>query len=125
MSYRLKHNIDIRTTINVLQKLSEQGKRVISVKELICLASPRIAHKEEVMKKLKEYSTVRLECNCNELSNFLGISRQTIYNWLDRGYLILNKYKRIQILETYNYWLIKEVESKTYRRKYQLWQDVF
>ena len=84
MSYRLKHNIDIRTTINVLQKLSEQGKRVISVKELICLASPRIAHKEEVMKKLKEYSKVRLECNCNELSNFLGISRQTIYNWLDR-----------------------------------------
>ena len=60
-----------------------------------------------------------------ELSNFLGISRQTIYNWLDRGYLILNKHKRIQILETYNYWLIKEVESKAYRKKYQLWQDVF
>lgn len=125
MSYLLKHNIDIRTTINVLQKLSEQGKRVINVKELICLASPRIAHKEEVMKKLKEYSKVRLEFNCNELSSFLGISRQTIYNWMERGYLILNQHKKILILDTYNYWLIKEVESKAYRRKYQLWEDIF
>lgn len=125
MSYRLKHNIDIRTAISVLQKLSEQGKRVISVKELLCLSAPRIAHKEEVMKKLRDYSKVRIECNCNELSNFLGISRQTIYNWMERGYLILNQQKKILILDTYNYWLIKEVESKAYRRKYQLWEDVF
>lgn len=61
MSYRLKHNIDIRSAISVLQKLSEQGKRVISVKELLCLSAPRIAHKEEVMKKLRDYSKVRIE----------------------------------------------------------------
>lgn len=44
---------------------------------------------------------------------------------MERGYLILNQHKKILILDTYNYWLIKEVESKAYRRKYQLWEDVF
>lgn len=125
MSYRLKHNLDIRTTIGVLQKLNDQGRRVISVKELLCLSVPRIAHKEDVLNKLKEYSKVRKECNCNELSGVLGISRQTVYNWLDRGYLITNQYKKIQVIETYNYWLMKDIENETYRRKIKLWADIF
>ena len=125
MSYRLKHNLDIRTTIGVLQKLNDQGRRVISVKELLCLSVPRIAHKEDVLNKLKEYSKVRKECNCNELSGVLGISRQTVYNWLDRGYLITNQYKKIQVIETYNYWLMKDIENETYRRKIKQWADIF
>ena len=125
MSYRLKHNLDIRTTIGVLQKLNDQGRRVISVKELLCLSVPRIAHKEDVLNKLKEYSKVRKECNCNELSGVLGISRQTVYNWLDRGYLITNQYKKIQVIETYNYWLMTDIENETYRRKIKLWADIF
>ena len=125
MSYRLKHNLDIRTTIGVLQKLNDQGRRVISVKELLCLSVPRIAHKGDVLNKLKEYSKVRKECNCNELSGVLGISRQTVYNWLDRGYLITNQYKKIQVIETYNYWLMKDIENETYRQKIKLWADIF
>ena len=110
MSYRLKHNLDIRTTISVLQKLNEQ----------LCLSVPRIAHKEEVMEKLLEYSKVRMECNCNELSVVLGISRQTIYNWMDRGYLILNKAKKICVFETYHYWFSKDVEKRLYKNKLRL-----
>ena len=120
MSYRLKHNLDIRTTISVLQKLNEQGRRVVSVEELLCLSVPRIAHKEEVMEKLLEYSKVRMECNCNELSAVLGISRQTIYNWMDRGYLILNKAKKICVFETYHYWFSKDVEKRLYKNKLRL-----
>lgn len=125
MSYRLNHNLDIRTAISILQKLNENGRRVISVKELLCLSVPRIAHKEQVLLKLKEYSKVRTECNCSELSNVLGISRQTIYNWMDRGYLLINDYNKIKVLETYNYWMMKEIENKTYKRQFKLWSDIF
>ena len=116
MSHRLKHNLDIRTAINILTKLNERGRRVISVQELLCLTVPRIAHKEELMSKLKAYAAKRTDCNCNELSSALGISRQTIYNWQERGYLILNENNRILVLDTYHYWLTKDLENKCYKK---------
>ena len=99
--------------------------QVLSVPKDRFLSVPRIAHKEQVLLKLKEYSKVRTECNCSELSNVLGISRQTIYNWMDRGYLLINDYNKIKVLETYNYWMMKEIENKTYKRQFKLWSDIF
>ena len=97
--------IDIRTLNEYAKRLvTKENRRAITIKELLQLATPRVANREAVMQKMAHLSTLRDDCNLSEFARALGVSRQSVTNWKDNGYLVLTLGNRIKVKDTLELW---------------------
>lgn len=97
--------IDIRTLNEYAKRLvTKENRRAITIREIIQLATPRVANREEVMQKMIHLSTLRNDCNLSEFARALGVSRQSVTNWKDNGYLAMTISNRIKVKETLELW---------------------
>lgn len=107
--------IDIRTLNEYAKRLvTKENRRAITIKEILQLATPRVANREALMQKMAHLSILRDDCNLSEFARALGVSRQSVCNWKDNGYLsitISNKIKVKDTLELWEYLISKSRES--------------
>ena len=97
--------IDIRTLNEYAKRLvTKENRRAITIKELLQLATPRVANREAVMQKMAHLSTLRDDCNLSEFARALGVSRQSVTNWKDNGYLVVTFGNRIKVKDTLELW---------------------
>ena len=97
--------IDIRTLNEYAKRLvTKENRRAITIKEILQLATPRVANREAVMQKMAHLSTLRDDCNLSEFARALGVSRQSVTNWKDNGYLVLTLGNRIKVKDTLELW---------------------
>lgn len=97
--------IDIRTLNEYAKRLvTKENRRAITIREIIQLATPRVANREAIMQKMAHLSTLRDDCNLSEFARALGVSRQSIMNWKDNGYLAMAFGNRIKVKETLELW---------------------
>ena len=97
--------IDIRTLNEYAKRLvTKENRRAITIREIIQLATPRIANREAIMQKMAHLSTLRDDCNLSEFARALGVSRQSIMNWKDNGYLAITLGNRIKVKDTLELW---------------------
>ena len=97
--------IDIRTLNEYAKRLvTKENRRAITIKEILQLATPRVANREALMQKMAHLSTLRDDCNLSEFARALGVSRQTVCNWKDNGYLAITLGNRIKVKETLELW---------------------
>lgn len=61
-----------------------------SIGEIVKLCAPRIEKRQERFEKLHSLAELRPIWNLKELSERLGTSRQTLYNWNEEGCLVVN-----------------------------------
>lgn len=61
-----------------------------SIGEIVKLCAPRIEKRQERFEKLQSLAELRPIWNLKELSERLGTSRQTLYNWNEEGCLVVN-----------------------------------
>lgn len=105
--------IDIRTLNEYAKRLvTKENRRAITIREIIQLATPRVANREAIMHKMKHLSTLRDDCNLSEFARALGVSRQSIMNWKDNGYLAMAIGNRIKVKETLELWEYLISESR-------------
>ena len=97
--------IDIRTLNEYATRLvTKENRRAITIKEILQLATPRVANREALMQKMAHLSTLRDDCNLSEFARALGVSRQSVCNWKDNGYLSITISNRIKVKDTLELW---------------------
>ncbi len=105
--------IDIRTLNEYAKRLvTKENRRAITIREVIQLATPRVANRDAVMQKMEHLATLRDDCNLSEFARGLGVSRQSVTNWKDNGYLVQAFNNRIKVKETLELWEYLISESK-------------
>ena len=95
--------IDIKAAQAAMAVFTEAGQKLTSVKELLAFALPRIENWKDRLEQMKAYANVREECNNKELATRLDVSRQTIYNWKEWGYIVY-KGTKVDIPGTIQLW---------------------
>ena len=59
--------IDIRTLNEYAKRLvTKENRRAITIREVIQLATPRVANRDAVMQKMEHLATLRDDCNLSE-----------------------------------------------------------
>lgn len=62
---------------------------LISIRDLISTCAIKIDKPKAHIEKMRNLAQSRILYNMKELSERLGISRQTLYNWRDEGWLVM------------------------------------
>ena len=76
---------------------------LISVRDLISICAIKIEKPAVHIEKMKALAENRKLYNMKELSERLGISRQTLYNWRDGGWLVMDEGK-VHLPKTIELW---------------------
>ena len=72
--------------------------------DLIRFCAPRIEHRDERYRQLKQYSETKPIVSFSNLSRFINISRQTLYNWKDEGWIITDHNGKADLRRTVELW---------------------
>ena len=71
---------------------------------LVKLCAPRIEKRQERFEKLQSLAELRPIWNLKELSERLSTSRQTLYNWKEEGWLVVNSAGKADLKATVKLW---------------------
>ena len=100
----LGFTFDTQTGINVLTDLLRLGRKKVSVQLMLSFALSKIEHRHEKLEKMKVLKESCSIIGVGAFARTLGVSRQTVYNWRDAGYLICKKDGKIDLEETVALW---------------------
>lgn len=82
----------------------ETENKKIRIRDIIKFCAPRIERREERFLQLKKLSEARPIWNFKELSERIGISRQTLYNWKDEGWILTDENGKADLKRTVELW---------------------
>lgn len=99
----LRMQIDVNKAYDLLNMFKEAGKNRIDIQTILDEAAPKIVGYKKYLEKLADIATRKDSCNFSEFAGWLDVSRQTVYNWRDNGYLVHTKSK-IDIPATVRLW---------------------
>ena len=89
--------------IRVLTDLRDLGYD-LSIRQMLVFALSKIEHCQEKLEKMKHLLEVREFISVSGLATALGVTRQTIYNWRDAGYVFRTPTGQIDLKETIDFW---------------------
>ena len=89
--------------IRVLMDLRDLGYD-LSIRQMLVFALSKIEHCQEKLEKMKHLLEVREFISVSGLATALGVTRQTIYNWRDAGYVFRTPTGQIDLKETIDFW---------------------
>lgn len=95
--------LSVKAVRNVMDMHKEAGREKVSVSELLQMCAERIDRWQEKYEHLEALCKTHDFCNLSEFANWMGVSRQTVYNWRDSGYLIQGE-KGIDMKGTCKFW---------------------
>lgn len=101
----LKLKIDIKAAQEALDMLAKRGKVLTDVRTLLTFSMPQVSEWQVRLEKLERIGESHDKCTITEIANWLKVSRQTIYNWRDRGLLVYDG-RRIDTRKTIALWKI-------------------
>ena len=84
----LKLKIDIKAAQEALDMLAKRGEVLTDVSTLLKFSMPQVSEWQVRLEKLERFGESHDKCTITEIANWLKVSRQTIYNWWDRGLLV-------------------------------------
>lgn len=90
--------------IRVLTDLRDLGYDHVSIRQMLVFALSKIEHRQEKLEKMKSLLEVRESISVSGLATSLGVTRQTIYNWRDAGYVFRTSTGQIDLKETVDFW---------------------
>lgn len=99
----LRMQVDVNKACDLLRMFKEAGHSHIDICSLLRASTPKIVGVEEYIKKLKLRMQNRVSCNISEFAIWLDVSRQTVYNWKQYGYLVFSG-KKIDLPGTIELW---------------------
>lgn len=99
----LRMQVDVNKAYDLLNMFKEAGKNRIDIQTILDEAAPKIIGYKKYLEKLADIATRKESCNFSEFAGWLDVSRQTVYNWRDNGYLVHTKSK-IDIPATVRLW---------------------
>ena len=99
----LRMQVDVNKAYDLLNMFKEAGKNRIDIQTILDEAAPKIVGYTKYLEKLADIATRKESCNFSEFAGWLDVSRQTVYNWRDNGYLVHTKSK-IDIPATVRLW---------------------
>lgn len=88
----------------LLELSQDWNNPFISIGEIVKLCAPRIEKRQERFEKLQALAELRPIWNLKELSERLGMSRQTLYNWKEEGWLVVNSTGKADLKATVKLW---------------------
>ena len=100
----LGFTFDTQTGINVLTALRDLGNDRVSVRLMLSFAQSKIEHRREKLEKMKVLKANKSIVSVSTLAQYLGVSRQTVYNWRDTGYIFRTEQGKIDLEETVSFW---------------------
>ena len=78
----------------------ETENKKIRIRDIIKFCAPRIERREERFLQLKKLSEACPIWNFKELSERIGISHQTLYNWKDEGWILTDENGKADLKRT-------------------------
>ena len=99
----LRMQVDVGKAYDLLAMFKEAKKTRIDIQTILDEASPKIVGYKKYLERLSDIATRKDSCNFSEFAGWLDVSRQTVYNWRDNGYLVHTKSK-IDIPATVRLW---------------------
>ena len=99
----LRMQVDVGKAYDLLKMFKEGKKTRIDIQTILDEAAPKIVGYKKYLEKLADIATRKESCNFSEFAGWLDVSRQTVYNWRDNGYLVHTKSK-IDIPATVRLW---------------------
>ena len=86
---------------SVIKRLQESGKGLVTEKELLRLATPKINHIGQTVEMLQKavQSGNAGSYSIGEAAGHTGISRQTLYRWLHEGIIRQDETGTVKISE--------------------------
>ena len=95
--------MDVKSAQVFLAMVAEKGDAMVEVQDLLAFARPRITDWPEHLARLERTAESPDHCTPTELANWNKVSRQTVYNWRDRGLLVYDG-RRINVPGTVALW---------------------
>ncbi len=84
----LRQQVDVNKALELLTMFKEAGNERIDVRTLLDEAALKIKDYHALLERLKKMAEGHETCNHSEFAAWLGVSRQTVYNWKDCNYLM-------------------------------------
>lgn len=100
----LMQQVDVGKALDLLTMFKEAGKEKIDVRTIMDEAAPKIKDYAALVERLEQLAGNHGTCNVSEFSAWMKVSRQTVYNWRDCGYLVYSG-KKVNLPETLDLWL--------------------
>ena len=100
----LGFTFETEKAIRVLTDLRDLGYDHVSIRQMLVFALSKIEHRQEKLEKMKSLLEVRESISVSGLATSLGVTRQTIYNWRDAGYVFRTQTGQIDLKETVDFW---------------------
>lgn len=104
MNPLLNLNIDVNATIRALVAMKAHGDTTIPMAVLLKFTLPKIGNSIEKMNRIKHLSELKDIVSISWLASNLEVTRQTIYNWKENGYLVFNEDGKISLTQTLELW---------------------
>ena len=95
--------MDVKSAQDFLAMVAENGDTMVEVQDLLAFARPLITDWPEHLARLERTAESHDRCTPTELANWNKVSRQTVYNWRDRGLLVYDG-RRINVPGTVALW---------------------
>lgn len=95
--------MDVKSAQDFLAMVAEKGEAMVEVQDLLAFARPWITDWPEHLARLERTAESHDRCTPTELANWNKVSRQTVYNWRDRGLLVYDG-RRINVPGTVALW---------------------
>jgi len=96
--------MDVKSAQDFLAMVAEKGEAMVEVQDLLAFARPWITDWPEHLARLERTAESHDRCTPTELANWNKVSRQTVYNWRDRGLLVFDAKKKIDVPATVALW---------------------
>ena len=96
--------MDVKSAQDFLAMVAEKGEAMVEVQDLLAFARPWITDWPEHLARLERTAESHDHCTPTELANWNKVSRQTVYNWRDRGLLVFDAKKKIDVPATVALW---------------------
>ena len=74
--------------MDLLKMFQEAGKERIDIRTILDEAAPKIKDYSALVARLEQLSGNHATCSITEFSNWMKVSRSTVYTWRDNNYLI-------------------------------------
>lgn len=98
-------SLDTDRILPFLQAFSDKGYRRITLNELVDITVRKVGITPDHISRLHSISDRHPEMNKAEFARYMRVSRQTVYNWIDEGLIILTPDKaQIRTSETACFW---------------------
>lgn len=110
----LNIRLDASGVANILQWLKDDGRKektgirkrhsLITIRDLICICAIRVEDRQKHLDRMKYLTGNKVETlNMKAFAERLGISRQTLYNWRDEGWVVMNG-RKVSLPRTIELW---------------------